>query len=237
MTKGIIYYTDNRLDENIFKTVQKQLSDIDLPIVSVSLKPIDFGQNIVLDLQPSIVTLFTQILTALEASTADIVFHCEHDVLYHPSHFEFIPPENNIFYYNTNVWRWKYPEDLAITYEHITSLSCLCADRQLLIKNYKERLRMIKENGWDKDTSREPHWARRMGYEPGTKSVRQKLIVDGICQYWRSEYPNIDIRHSKTLTKTKCSRADFKHPPPVESWKEKKLDEIEGWNLKTIFNI
>ncbi|MBU2051242.1 MAG: glycosyltransferase, partial [Gammaproteobacteria bacterium] len=50
-TKGIVYYTDNRLDPEIMAACQRQISKSGLPIVSVSLKPIDFGENIVLDLE------------------------------------------------------------------------------------------------------------------------------------------------------------------------------------------
>ncbi len=109
--KSIIYYTDNRLEEPMFSVVQKQILKAGLPIVSVSLKPIGFGQNIVLDLKPGITTLNKQILTGLQASTADYVFFCEHDVLYHPSHFDFTPSNDTISYYNTNVWSWDYPKD------------------------------------------------------------------------------------------------------------------------------
>ena len=87
MTKGILYYTNNRLDDKIFKAVQKQLLTIGLPIVSVSLKPIDFGQNIVLDLPTGLVTLTKQILKGLEAITTEVVFFAECDVLYNQSHF------------------------------------------------------------------------------------------------------------------------------------------------------
>ncbi len=233
--KGIIYYTDNRLEEKIFTIVQKQLSNAGLPIVSVSLKPMDFGHNIHLDLKPGVVTMFKQVLTALEASVADTIFHCEHDVLYHLSHFDFEPSRDDIFYYNTNVWRWRYPDNFAVTYDPLVSLSGLCANRQLLINNYKERLRIIEERGWDKETKREPYWAKRMGYEPGTKSIRQKIISDGFHECWKSKYPNIDIRHKGTFSRRKCSLADFKHPPNPESWKETTLDKIEGWDLK-IFN-
>ena len=44
---AIIYYTDNQLDENIAKPVRDQLSQISqedhLPLVSASLKKMDFG--------------------------------------------------------------------------------------------------------------------------------------------------------------------------------------------------
>ena len=236
MTKGIIYYTDNRLEDQILTAVQKQILRAGLPIVSSSLKPMDFGRNIHVDLEPGVFTMLTQILAALEASSADIVFFCEHDVLYHPSHFEFVP-QGDLFYYNINVWKWPYPENRLITYDHIVSLSGLCAKRERLLEAFNARLQIVLKNGWDKEVGREPHWARRMGYEPGTKSVRQKLIQNEFAAYWRSEYPNVDIRHNKTLTKAKCSPEDFKHPPPAESWKETTLDKISGWDIKTLFNL
>ena len=67
MTKGIIYYTDNRADERINQRVRNQLLSIGLPITSVSLQPVpNFGRNIVLPLERGMLTMFTQILTALE---------------------------------------------------------------------------------------------------------------------------------------------------------------------------
>lgn len=74
MTKGIIYYTDNRLDEEMNKKVRGQIFKSGLPVVSCSLKPIDFGKNIVLDLERGPVTMVRQILTALESSEAEYVF-------------------------------------------------------------------------------------------------------------------------------------------------------------------
>ena len=49
--------------------------------------------------------MFKQILSALEAQDTDIVYFCEHDVLYDPSHFEFTPPKKDVWYYNVNVWK------------------------------------------------------------------------------------------------------------------------------------
>ena len=49
MTKGIIYYTDNRLDEPIFSAVQREILKAGLPVVSCSLKPVSFGKNVVLE--------------------------------------------------------------------------------------------------------------------------------------------------------------------------------------------
>ena len=217
--KSIIYYTDNRLDEKISLIAQKLILASKLPVVSCSLKPIDFGKNIVLDLEPSIITMFKQILTALENSTADIVFFCEHDVLYHKSHFKFTPPRDDTFYYNVNVWRWNFLQDRAITYDFVRSTSGLW---KLLVDHYRKRLKTIEENNL-KD-GRDPRWARKMGYEPSD-----------ICENWKSEYPNIDIRHRGTITPHKTTLKEFKHKP--DNWREKKIEEIKGWDLKKLFHL
>jgi hypothetical protein len=232
-SKGIIYYTDNRLREPIFSVVQNQLLKVDLPIVSCSLKPISFGQNIVLELRPGITTMAKQILEALEKSTADIIFFCEHDVLYHPSHFDFVPLSNETFYYNVNNWRWDYPYDHFVTYKHLRSLSGLCVYREFAINHYKKRLKLIKERGYT-DSSREPKWSMKIGHEPGRK-VKIGGISDDFVIEWKSKYPNIDIRHGKTITRRKCRLVDFFKPP--KNWLETTMNKIPDWNLKELFNL
>ena len=234
--KSIIYYTDNRIDKPIIPVCQKQLLKAKLSIVSCSLKPINFGKNIVLeDKKRSYPTMVTQIIMALENSTADYVFFCEHDILYHPSHFDFTPTRNNIFYYNINNWRWDYPKDRLIQYDGLTSLSMLCVYRELALNHYRRREKKIEEWGLDKIRSREPRWARLWGYEPGTKKKRRRGFSDEDSTRWKSEYPNIDIRHSRTFSKPKTTLDSFKYPPT--GWQETTLDQIPGWDLKELFNL
>ena len=231
--KGIIFYTDNRVEEAISLWVKVFISISKLPIVSCSLKPMDFGENIVLDLKPSIVTMFKQILTALKVSTAKYVFFAEHDLLYHPSHFEFIPSREDTFYFNINNWRWDYPQDRLITYNELKSLSGMCCNRELAIKHYKKRLELIENKGW-KETSKEPAWVRKIGYEPGKTKKRGGFSNDK-CENWRSEYPNIDIRHKGTQSPPKVTLESFKHAPT--GWQETTLDNISEWNLKGMFSL
>ena len=237
MTKGIIYYTDNKIEgTKIFNESQKTILASELPIVSCSLKPMDFGQNIVLEgRERSYPTMAEQILTALEASTSKYIFFCEHDVLYHPSHFDFTPPRDDIYYYNVNNWRWEFPKDRAISYDELTSLSSLCCNRELAIRHYKYRLKLIERWGLDKIRSREPRWARRFGYEPGTKKKRNGGVTDEEHVKRKSEFPNIDIRHSLTFSKPKVTLDSFIHPPT--NWREGKASEIPNWNLKELFNL
>jgi hypothetical protein len=235
-TLGIIYYTDNRLKEPIWSTAQKYIANSGLPIVSCSLRPIDFGKNIVLkDRIRSYPTMALQILTALENSPADYVFFCEHDVLYHPSHFDFTPEKDDLYYYNVNNWRWWYGSDKAITYEELTSLSSLCCNRELAIKHYQYRLKKIEEWGLDKIRSREPRWARKFGYEPGTKKRRNGGITNEDHVKRKSEYPNIDIRHRGTFSAPKITLESFKRKPT--NWREESIENIPGWDLRKMFNL
>jgi hypothetical protein len=84
------------------------------------------------------------------------------------------------------------------------------------------------------EDGRDPSWARRMGYEPGKKK-RRGGFLDEPADYWKSEYPLIDIRHSGTLTPAKVNLNSFKHKPT--GWKEATMDEIKGWNLKEFVNL
>ena len=241
MKMGIIYYTDCSLEQNgyeaILKASRKTIAASGLPIVSCSLKPIDFGdKNIVLEGRVrSYPTMVLQILTALEASDAEYIFFCEHDVLYHKYHWDFMPLNNNIFFYNINNWRWEYPKDRAISYDELTSLSGMSCNRELAIRHYRIRLQLIEEWGLDNGRGREPRWARRFGYEPGTKKKRRGGVTDEDHVKYRARRPNIDIRHPRTFSKPKVTLDSFIHLPT--NFRERTLDQIPGWNLKEMFEI
>lgn len=236
---GIIYYTDNRVVEPIFSTVQKILTEIgkekDLPITCVSLKPTNFGdRRIVLEgRQRSYPTYITQIKMALENAQEDYVFFCENDVLYHKSHFDFIPPKDDIFYYNNNVWRWKLWDFKLITYDKMRPLSCLCVNRLFALEHYKKRLEAVYKLGLNEFRSREPRMGRVWGYEPGTKARRRGGFSDDVCELWHSAGPNIDIRHNRTFSSIKCDLENFKNKP--ENWQEIRYDQIPEWDLREVF--
>lgn len=241
MTKGIIYYTDNRVVEPIFSKVQQILAKIGkekgIPITCVSLKPTDFGDmRVVLEnRERSYPTMVRQIIMALEASKEKYVFFCENDVLYHPSHFDFNPPKDDVFYYNNNVWRWKLWDDKAIRYKKMIPLSCLCANREYVLDHYRYREAKIKEWGLDDRRSREPRTARIWGYEPGTKSKRRGGLTEENYEEWTSEFPNVDIRHARTFSRLKCDQRDFKNMP--ENWEEIEAKAIPGWDLDKVFPV
>ncbi len=225
-TVGCIYYTDNLPDENLLSVCQRQLRKAiaGKRLVSVSLKPMDFGENISLDLKRGYLTMFKQILTGLEALDTDIVFFCEHDVLYHPSHFDFIPPKKNTWYYNSNFWFLRNTDGFAINY-NVSPLSGLCVYRNIAIKHYKERVAMVDKEGF----------SYRMGFEPMTHGrIVWKNRYD--FELFHSIAPNIDIAHGNNVTGKRWSQDKFRRKPTF--WNEANIDTIPGWdNVRRLLNF
>jgi len=217
--KGVVYYTDNRLDDKLLTACQRQLTRgiKEKHIVSVSLKPIDFGgKRIVLELEPGYLTMFKQMLAGIEASDADVIFFCEHDVLYHPKHFDFVPPDRTKFYYNTNVWKVRLEDGHAIRTDDCRQTSGLIAWRSLLLEHYVNRVQIVEKTGF----------SRKMGFEPGTHN-RKERVDDYKSEKWESEYPNLDIRHDRNLTPNRWSKDQFRNKKYTEGWRE--ASELEGW--------
>ena len=215
MTKGVIYYTDNRLDEPIVSAVQREIKKAGLPIVSCSLTPIDFGKNIVLDLEPGPTTMFRQILTALEASRAAIVYFAEHDVLYSKTNFDFTPPDKDTFYYNTNVYKLRN-DGMALWVDNCRQASGICVYRETAINHYRERIEYVEKYGYN----------RKIGFEPGTHG-RIEWKDKYKSESWLSEYPNLDIRHEGNLTPNRWREDQFRNKKSIIGWKF--VEEIPGW--------
>lgn len=217
MRKGIVYYTDNRIDPRIMKAVQNQIikSANGHKVVSVSLQPIDFGDNFTLDLERGILTMFRQILKGVEFCDADIIFLCEHDVLYHPTHFEFVPPKSDRYYYNTNCYKVDWTTGTALTYL-CHQVSQLCASRDLLLQHYQKRVAHVMANGY----------SRRCGFEPGDHRPPRGIDEYRSCE-WRSKFPNIDIRHGNNLTPSRWRQDQFRNQKNCQGWVMG--DSVPGW--------
>lgn len=106
MDKTIIYYTCNREEEGFEEKIKKKLLEAhgDIPIISVSHKPIDLGKNIYVGVhQPSNVLLFHQLLLGCKKAKTPFVINAEADFLYPPDYFNFEPPEKNKIYRFRNI--------------------------------------------------------------------------------------------------------------------------------------
>lgn len=230
-TKGIIFYTDNQLNLKIAHRVQRQLAKIsrrkNIPIVSSSLKPMNFGKNVHLPLQRGYLTMFKQMLAALEASESEIIFFAEHDVLYHPSHFDFEPKTKDKFYYNQNVWKINSETGHAIHYD-CKQVSGICVYRETAVKHYQKRVKIVEEMAKKLPDEIEFNtFIRRIGFEPGTHNRKERVdLLES--EGWKSEFPNVDIRHGKNLSGTLWKKEQFRNQIFTRGWIESD-DEIPGW--------
>lgn len=216
-TKGLVYYTDNSINEEILDVVQKQLLHCanGHELVSASLKPIDFGKNVVLDLQRGHLAMFKQILAALEASTADIVFFVEHDVLYPKEHFDFIPPKQDVFYYDLNWWKVRTSDGKALHFK-AKQVSGMCVYRAAALDHYRNRAKAVENNGF----------SLRRGFEPGTHRPPRGLD-NYTSEEWMAARPHVDIRHDKCLSWTRYKPEQYRNQ--VVDWTL--ADEIPTWGV------
>ena len=218
LTKGCVYYTDNQCEERILIVAREQLKKMGLPIVSVSQFPINFGnKNIVMNLNRSHLTMFKQILAGLEAIDTDIVFLTEHDLIYHPSHFDFTVPKKDVFYYNEHTYKLNAKDGQGLFY-YTKQTSGVCAYRDLLLEHYRNRVKIVEEHGF----------TRKMGFEPGTHKPPRGIDNYG-CERYMSEYPNVDIRHRANLTSNRFKKEQFRSQRSIKGWKL--VDEIPGWGI------
>lgn len=215
-SKGILYYSDNQLNMKLARAVRKQLEKSGLPITSVTLKPTEFGNNIHYKGERSYLTMFKQILTGLEAMKEDIVFFTEHDVFYHPSHFDFTPADRNTFYYNGNYWFVRQADGFAIHYD-VSPLSGLVVYREAAIKHFKERIEFIEKMDWKK------FGIHYVGFEPFThKRIPWKFWCN--FEIFMSEQPNVDVTHSNNNTWKRWNKKDFRKKPKF--WEEGNVKDL-----------
>lgn len=193
VTKGLCFYTDNEIDPVILSAVQKQLDCCvnGNSLVTVSLKPLNFGENVVMNLKRGHLAMAKQQLAGIEALKTDIVFMVEHDILYPPCHFYFVPPRKDVFYYNLNWWKVRVSDGQALHFK-AKQVSGLCAYREILLEYFKNRVRMI-ESG---------EIGGRRHFEPGSRfhDSYGKLTSNGFETWW-SEIPYVDIRHDTVITR------------------------------------
>lgn len=225
MTTGVLYYSDCRPDPILLESCRRQLvrAAAGLPIVSVTLAPVSWPasanvQSIVLPLERGPRTMFLQILAGLEVLDTDVVFHCEHDVLYHPLHLQHRPSRTDVFCYNQNTWRVDAATGRALFY-YCNQVSGLCANRELLFKHYRKRVAYVEAHGFD----------RNLGFEPGSNRRVRELIDPHGAESWMSSHPNVDIKTKYCLTPGRWSQDQFRNKNSCQGWTES--DCVPGWGV------
>lgn len=178
-----IYYTDSKLDETdpqLANSVRKNLKNICglIPIISVSKKPLNFGQNICVGDKPhSYKSMYEQLLAGLKAvPEGAVVYPVEHDVFYHPSHFAKLPDDNENCFINTNRYYWRTGLPYFFKARGEKTMSHVVCYREVLIDHCEKRIAQ---------------------WEAGDPAAN---TIDIPYKNWESEKPNVDIRHGHNFT-------------------------------------
>ena len=148
----LIHYTANWLDRvnpSFAEKVREQIvkSAGEYPIISVSQKPMDFGQNICIGERPrGHLEIYRAILVGAKAAITPFVGMAEDDVLAPSSHWRTYRPPLNKFAYDLNRWginTWVTPP--VFGYRNRPVVNQLIAPRQLLIDALEERFTKFKD--------------------------------------------------------------------------------------------
>jgi hypothetical protein len=103
----ILYYTSNREKQHFENRIQDNLIKVsgDIPIISISQKPIKLGYNICVgDVGASGFNMFRQVQIGCRMANSKFVISAEADCLYPPDYFKFIPENEKTCYRNSNLY-------------------------------------------------------------------------------------------------------------------------------------
>src|SRR3972149_6881535 len=109
--KTIVYLTDNELEPRLAEACRRWLvrTGCGCPIVSVSKRPLDFGENVCVGPLPrSGMSIDVALHEGMKRVRTNWVMVAEHDCLYSEEHVRWIPPDEVYFYYNDNNWLPPY---------------------------------------------------------------------------------------------------------------------------------
>lgn len=220
----IIYFTENRLAEPLFTACQKLLIKAanGRQIISVSHKPMELGKNICIGNQkPSWLTLYKQVLIGAKVATTKYVAMAEHDCIYTDEHYSFMPPLDDTFYYNEHHYLVQYAEkshpELKGMYSKYwkqrLALSQMICNRELLVETLNERLALLDR---DRKLVRQIVFAGEPGLsklriekarrwaESGRPVYLKQYLQDQLDKEkygtFKTEVPNLDIRHDGNFT-------------------------------------
>ena len=200
----LLYYTASIIEEYLADNVRKHLLEVTgkkFPIVSVSQKPLEFGDNICMGtIGQSYYNCYKQVLVGARKVKTKFVAMCEDDTLYSMEHFTH-RPKGKAISYNRNMW---YAEDIAYWYRGWVGMCTGIVETNYLLKYLETRYKMYPEE---------------------SKIQNQKDFQElGVCddkfglsnakrEIFETKIPIVTFNFSKSLGGKKWSWA---HPPIIK---------------------
>lgn len=188
---SIIFYTANVIPEKFAKVIRTQILKVggEYPIISVSFKPLDFGQNILVDLPRHHLSIYKQALLGAKEAKTEYIALAEDDVLYSPEHFKHRPKPGK-FAYNLGTWNMFTWGEPIFNHKERRNMGQLICERKLFIEALEERFRR-----WPVDSDINlGKWAEPTKYENHLDvTVRDP-------EFFYSNPPNIIFSHQTALS-------------------------------------
>lgn len=217
MDKSIVYFTDNSMDERLADACRKWLvrTSCGLPIVSVSQKPLDLGENICVgEIGRNSKSMYYQLLEGLKRVKTKWVQVAEHDCIYSEEHTRWIPPDDRYFHYNNNVWMMQYHNPICPEFDGLFShrrrrrlQSQLICGTKIYMESVTALLGILDTEFWigriaEPGTTNDPKVLRHAQRPPliHTYDKVKHYLEAYQARDWRTEIPSIDIRHGKNFT-------------------------------------
>ena len=162
----VLFLTVNKLPEYWVEYQKKVLLEAidENQVISLSMKPINLGLNILQDKPRSLSNIYWQMLRGAKIATTDYIGIAEDDSLYIKDHFSYRPPLDT-FAYNMDRWSLFNWGENIYSWRERRSNSSLIAPRLLLIKALEERFKKYPNGTPDKITGEvgRPRVERNMG--------------------------------------------------------------------------
>lgn len=159
MKSTIVYYSSGHEDENFEKNITDDLlSKIeDLPLISVTQKPMKLGKNICVgDVGMSYINIMRQYMIGIAEAKTKYIITAESDFLYDQDYFHFVPEHDGI-YRHSNVWiLHTFLKDDGFGKKGISEGAQIC-DRETLLKRLEVYLKCLPkwfDGNYDFDTLR-----------------------------------------------------------------------------------
>jgi hypothetical protein len=185
----IIYYTANKINPFFAENVRAQLASAagEIPIVSVSQKPLKFGKNICVgEIGRSLLNIYRQVYTGAKEANTKYVAMAEDDILYPARHFTTYTPKDDEFAYDMCKWSiytWTRPP--IYSYKNRPVNSTMICPTKLLIETLEERFAKYPKSGL-------------VYSEPGRYERHFGLTPRKLVEFW-SHSPCVIFGHEDAL--------------------------------------
>lgn len=201
----ILYYSASTENENLENAVRENIlkQKGDLPLISVTQKPVDFGENICVGEQYNCYgNEFRQIQIGLDKIKTDYVLVAEADVLYPPEYFTFTPKGDDYYRY-ANVW---------VNYVLNPGKKNKC-----YFKQYSDGAQMVKVSFWknliNQTIGNDPYWFTKEN--PCPKLYR--LETDPALT-WTSDNPVVTFKTTNGVSRYTSIRKNFEPKQVLPYW-------------------